>query len=380
MGASSGEKSVDSSRGLPFVRAGGGALLAAAFASADIVAAFCSVGSSEPQSMAKDEYGITRSVSLPFGGRRRMPRSRRRERLRKSFRTGSANSMIAAADAAKSDGAQTCERRRLLLSPLPFFTMFDATISKPEAVTAAEQPPPPAVTNFPKVHPGLRVGDPSSGVVCEIFVDFACPYSRKLFAALLPVVRGDSSAYAHDVSFVFHNVIQPWHHQSLWLHESAYVVRMLYPECEFAYWTALFADAPRFYDREVYNLSRREFYDEISEFAAGVVAEALSGRGGDGATTADPSVTSVRNRMLQYLIPPRQDGGHYPEEARYLGSSPDDDENAIFPFTRQTVKFQRKRGVHVTPTVFFNGIEQPDISSKWTSDDWKRFLNRALLR
>ena len=68
----------------------------------------------------------------------------------------------------------------------------------------------------------------------------------------------------------------------------------------------------------------------------------------------------------------------YLEAKDSLGSSPTDDENAIFPYTRQVVKFQRKRGVHVTPTCFFNGIEQSQISSSWTKKEWDDFLVRAL--
>ncbi len=34
------------------------------------------------------------------------------------------------------------------------------------------------------------------------------------------------------------------------------------------------------------------------------------------------------------------------------------------------VKYHRMRGVHVTPTVFINGIESPDISSGWSYNEW----------
>ena len=34
------------------------------------------------------------------------------------------------------------------------------------------------------------------------------------------------------------------------------------------------------------------------------------------------------------------------------------------------VKYHRVRGVHVTPTVFINGIEADDISSSWDSAQW----------
>ena len=38
------------------------------------------------------------------------------------------------------------------------------------------------------------------------------------------------------------------------------------------------------------------------------------------------------------------------------------------------IKHHRVRGVHVTPTVFVNSIEAPDISSSWNADKWMEKL------
>jgi len=35
-----------------------------------------------------------------------------------------------------------------------------------------------------------------------------------------------------------------------------------------------------------------------------------------------------------------------------------------------SVKYHRARSVHVTPTVFLNGLEAPDISSGWGLGEW----------
>lgn len=258
----------------------------------------------------------------------------------------------------------------LFTAPPPASAAPSRTLSKPIPQTALRS------ANFPQKQPGLAIGDPSKGLICEVFVDFACPYSRKTFATLSKLTTGGNNGekYLSSMAFVFHNVIQPWHHQSLWLHESSFAVKLLYPTAELAYWTALFENAMRFYDKEVYSLTRSEFYDTIATFAANVVAkEATDGNG------KDTDVASIRLRLLQYLVPPMQKGGDFPPEAAaLLGSSPTDDENALFPLTRQTVKFQRRRGVHVTPTVFFNGIEQGQIESGWGVEEWKVFLDGAL--
>lgn len=233
-------------------------------------------------------------------------------------------------------------------------------------------------TNFPRVYPGLTIGNISSGQVCEIFVDLACPYSRKTFLTISQI----SYKYTDQMAFVYHNVIQPWHHQSLWLHESTFAVKILYPELEHVYWKTLFEDAPRWYDKEIYGWTRGEFYDQIASFAANVVVSNNGLKKGDdnGNTKISiDNVDTVKKQILQYLIPPLQPAGNFPDEAKILlGSAPDDDENAVFPLTKQIVKFQRKRGVHVTPTCFFNGIEQNEISSSWTVKEWNIFLGQAL--
>jgi len=244
------------------------------------------------------------------------------------------------------------------------------TTTKPNSKTPAKKATAPSsrTANFPRKQPGLIIGDLTKDVVCEVFVDFACPYSRKTFATLSNTM---TAAYTEKMAFVFHNVLQPWHHQSLWLHESSFAVKLLYPGAELAYWTSLFEDAPQWYDKEVYDWTRTEFYGRIASFAADVVVE----RGEGGRDDA----SAIRSRILQYLVPPLQRGGNFPTEAvALLGAAPDDDENALFPMTRQAVKFQRRRGVHVTPTVFVNGIEQTQISSGWSTEEWRRFLDAAL--
>jgi len=189
---------------------------------------------------------------------------------------------------------------------------------------------------------------------------------------LKPLIQ--SSGYDQNICFVFHNLIQPWHHQSLWLHEISFAVKMVKPSCIVPFWQAMFEQAPNWYDKHVFALSRPEFYDKIAAMAASVICRE------EGKTPGEGDIENeVRAELLQWLIPPMQPGGNFPQAAsKLVGSSPTDEENALFPFTLQTVKFHRKRGVHVTPTVFFNGIEQSQVSSAWDENQWKEFLDAAL--
>jgi protein-disulfide isomerase len=42
------------------------------------------------------------------------------------------------------------------------------------------------------------------------------------------------------------------------------------------------------------------------------------------------------------------------------------------------VRSHRKAGVHVTPTVYVNGIEAVQVSSGWDADEWALFLDEQL--
>jgi hypothetical protein len=152
----------------------------------------------------------------------------------------------------------------------------------------------------------------------------------------------------------------------------SFAVKMLYPvDVQWSFFKELYEHAEAWYDKEIYTLNRPQFYDKIATLAADILSRVAAPGGEDKET--------LKLRLLQWLIPPLQAGGNFPEEAaKSLGASPNDDENALFPLTRQIVKFQRKRGVHVSPTVFFNGIEQMEISSSWDTAQWKTFLAAAL--
>jgi hypothetical protein len=40
------------------------------------------------------------------------------------------------------------------------------------------------------------------------------------------------------------------------------------------------------------------------------------------------------------------------------------------------VKANRVIGAHVTPTVFFNGVEERSIGSSWTTEQWEEWLDK----
>lgn len=70
-----------------------------------------------------------------------------------------------------------------------------------------------------------------------------------------------------QISFVFHNVVQPWHHQGIFVHETAAVVRNLKPEKALPFYLALFDAQEQFFDSAVDHLTRSQIYDKLATFA-----------------------------------------------------------------------------------------------------------------
>ena len=57
----------------------------------------------------------------------------------------------------------------------------------------------------------------------------------------------------------------------------------------------------------------------------------------------------------------------------FSGSSPNGG-NGVTQRVKWAVKNHRARGVHVTPTVFVNGVEAVEVSSSWGLEEWCAFL------
>lgn len=50
--------------------------------------------------------------------------------------------------------------------------------------------------------------------------------------------------------------------------------------------------------------------------------------------------------------------------------------NKVTNDVKLMVKANRRTGVHVTPTVLYNGIEESSISSGFTGQQWEEWLNK----
>ena len=46
--------------------------------------------------------------------------------------------------------------------------------------------------------------------------------------------------------------------------------------------------------------------------------------------------------------------------------------------TNTAVKFSRQNGIHVSPTVLWDGLVANEISSSWGEKEWKEFLEKKV--
>jgi hypothetical protein len=53
--------------------------------------------------------------------------------------------------------------------------------------------------------------------------------------------------------------------------------------------------------------------------------------------------------------------------------------NGVTNNLKVLVKYNRKRGIHVTPTVVFNGIEEGSISSGFSGKEWEDWLEKNIV-
>jgi hypothetical protein len=146
---------------------------------------------------------------------------------------------------------------------------------------------------------------------------------------------------------IFRQHIQPWHPSSTLTHEAGLAVLRLAPAKFWDFSAALFERQREYFDVNVVNETRNETYKRLARLAresVGVEEEEVM-------------------KLLTVSDQPGADGG--------LNTG-----NGVTEDLKGLVKAGRVVGVHVSPTVFFDGVEERGISSSWTGGQWEEWLER----
>ena len=173
--------------------------------------------------------------------------------------------------------------------------------------------------------PSKEIHDLSKRHTIEIFLDLVCPFSKKMFTTLSE----------SNLQFIFRHQVQPWHPQSCILHYAVINVNRTNSEDLFEAIQILFENQESFFDANVQDLSAKQIYSKISG-------------------------------MLNH--------GGIPFAGDNLIVGDGNSGNSLVPDMKYHMRFTRQLGVHVSPTVFINGIEDPKISSSWSAEQWIQHL------
>ncbi|KAK4499454.1 hypothetical protein PRZ48_009969 [Zasmidium cellare] len=184
----------------------------------------------------------------------------------------------------------------------------------------------------------------------ELFLDYVCPFSKKMFNTVYddvyPVVK---QKYSDKVQFIFRQQIQPWHPSSTLVHEAGVAVLQTDASKFWDFSRALFEKQTEFFDVNTVNETRNKTYERLAKIA--------------GSTGLDEKTIFSK---LEVSDKPDKDG------SLNIG-------NQVTNDLKPLIKHNRLQGIHVTPTVLFNGLVENGISSSFTKDDWAQWLEKNIV-
>ncbi|KAJ4325117.1 hypothetical protein N0V94_000831 [Neodidymelliopsis sp. IMI 364377] len=179
-------------------------------------------------------------------------------------------------------------------------------------------------------------------------LDYVCPFSAKLFKTIYstPLRKTLLEKYSDRVVTIFRQQIQPWHPSSTLVHEAGFAVLRVQPDKFYDFSEKLFEQQKDFFDVSVVNETRNNTYKRLAKIAGSVGVDEKKVYG-----------------LLEISDKPGEDGS--------LNSG-----NGVTDDVKVQTKQNRLQGVHVTPTVVFDGVVNDEISSSWTEKQWEEWLGK----
>ncbi|KAF8645475.1 hypothetical protein AX16_007761 [Volvariella volvacea WC 439] len=199
----------------------------------------------------------------------------------------------------------------------------------------------------PSLRPLIVAGDHNAPHTLDIFLDYVCPFSAKMARAIDTVLKprlGPGGKYDGKVKAIIRLQVQPWHASSTLTHEAGLAVLRASPEHFWPFTLALFNVQGEYFDIPSSTLTPLQ----IREKLAGVAA-----------TVIPPEAVEKFKDLLALKSTPN--GG-----------------TAVTEDLKYTIKFSRQNGIHVSPTVLWDGLIQNEISSGWGESEWENFLQNKV--
>jgi protein-disulfide isomerase len=191
---------------------------------------------------------------------------------------------------------------------------------------------------------GHRYGSVTAPFLLEVFLDFTCPFSARLYKRLTQEVLPWLDKHHPDkVQFIFRHQIQPWHPQSTLVHEASLAAERVASSKFFHVATFLFEHQLDYFDEQLVGVSFDQVHRKLSEQLAKVIEVPTK-------------------EIYQYL--------------EIKKGEPLNAGNRVSNDLKWHIKYARQLGVHVSPTVYWNGILDNSVSSSWTLEQWQDYLEK----
>lgn len=199
---------------------------------------------------------------------------------------------------------------------------------------------------------------PTSPHIVNLYLDYNCPFSAKLFLKLnSSVISKLQDKHPYQFQFVFVNVVQPWHPNSVLLTEYALVFAKLLSSKSIEgsneiFWKLsqiIFENKEEFYDTATYDLPRNSVYKKINELVFSKLKSAPFSKD-----------EVYEDLEIKESNPPHNTGNGATEDVKYF------------------TKYLRGVGVHVTPTVSVDGIVNNNVSSGSEIDELVKVFEASL--
>ncbi|KAH7887314.1 hypothetical protein F5I97DRAFT_1828430 [Phlebopus sp. FC_14] len=214
----------------------------------------------------------------------------------------------------------------------------------------------------PSLRPMIIAGRYDSPHTLDIFLDYVCPFSAKMSRVIDTVLKpllDKGGKYDGKVKIVMRLQVQPWHGSSTFTHEAGLAVARCSEEDFWTFSRKLFDEQEQFFDIPVSTMTPLQIREKLANVAAEIIKK--------------PKVDEFK-KLLELRSTPNG-GVAVTDDLKYT-STP---QMRMSPLDRSNmqhlpVKFSRQNGIHVSPTVLWDGLVANEISSSWGEKEWTEFL------
>ncbi|CCM01739.1 uncharacterized protein FIBRA_03805 [Fibroporia radiculosa] len=199
----------------------------------------------------------------------------------------------------------------------------------------------------PSLRPLIIAGKHDAPHTLDVFLDYVCPFSAKMVLVIDGVLKpllGSGGKYDGKVKLIFRPQVQPWHATSTYVHEAGLAAARVSPENFWKFATTLFKRQGEYFDIPASTMTPLQIREKLAELA--------------GETLGRDKVGAFQQLLALKSTP---NGG-----------------NGVTDDVKYTVKFARQNGIHVSPTVVWDGVIAGEISSSWGEKEWSEFLQQKV--